>query len=290
MALILGIHVSQKSHVLDDKNPLPLHESIPRDLREFGLNACQIFTYGPRILSKNKYDIELVKKATEHINLTVHSAYPTTGIWKGQTKAKLTLFRNQLQSCRDIGAWGMVLHINKIKPDTIAAAMQQLLPIARDVGVCILLEMIASKADPMLTYETPEKLDRMCDTINAVTDASLHKWYGITIDTAHLWGAGFDDSKYIVMKNFFLNMKHAHKIMQIHLNGSSSDIHSGKDKHEIPFCPEDKIWSKIDKDEAGIRAVVEFAFKNKICMICEINRGEQKEVERSLNIIKGYVG
>ena len=97
--LILGVHVSQKSHVLDDKTPKELSLAIQRDVGELGLNACQIFTYGPRILVPNKLDVSKIKKVTHDINLSVHSAYPTTSVWKGLTQRKLTLFRNQLESC-----------------------------------------------------------------------------------------------------------------------------------------------------------------------------------------------
>jgi endonuclease IV len=289
MSLILGVHVSQKSHVLDDKTPSELSLAISRDLDTFGLNACQIFTYGPRILIKNKLDVDKIKSTTTDINLTVHSAYPTTSIWKNLTARKLTLFEQQIRSCRDINAWGLVLHINKIKPEVIASTMAEILPIAKSVGVCILLEMTASKADPELTYETPQKLDRMCEAIERKTDHLLHQWYGITIDTAHLWGAGIDISSYNNMKNFFDEMKRTDKIMQFHLNGSSANRYSGKDKHEIPFSKNDLIWKDIDPKEAGVRAIVEFAFSKSIAIICEINRGAQKDVENSMYTIKKYV-
>ena len=287
--LILGVHVSQKSHVLNDKTPKELSLAIQRDVGELGLNACQIFTYGPRILVPNKLDVSKIKKVTHDINLSVHSAYPTTSVWKGLTQRKLTLFRNQLESCKALNAWGMVLHINKITPQVLASTMAQLLPIAKEVGICILLEMVASKADPVLTYETPQKLDNMCNMINAQVDDTLQSWYGITIDTAHLWGAGVDITKYETVKAFLSEMKHNDKIMQFHLNGSSADRHSGKDKHEIPFSKADLIWKDTAPEDAGVRAIVEFAYSKSICIICEINRGDQKNVEHSIDLIKKYV-
>lgn len=290
MSLILGVHVSQKSNVLDDKDPSEIHLAIQRDTNKLGLNAAQIFTYGPRLLVPNNINVELVKQATEDIDLTVHSAYPTTSIWTSITPKKLSLFRHQMQSCNDISAWGMVLHINKVPPELIAERMRELLPIAKQTNVKILLEMISAKSHPILTYETYEKLDRMCDYINKATDPLLHKYYGINLDTAHLWGAGNKVvQQYDTMKAYFANMKHVDKILQFHLNGSSSLLGSGMDKHEIPFSSRDLIWKDINVDNAGIRAVVEFAYERNIPIICEINRGSEQEVIKSLKTIKSYV-
>ena len=98
MSLILGVHVSQKSNVLDDKEPSEIHLAIQRDTNKLGLNAAQIFTYGPRLLVPNNINVKLVKQATEDIDLTVHSAYPTTSVWTSITSKKLSLFRHQINS------------------------------------------------------------------------------------------------------------------------------------------------------------------------------------------------
>ena len=64
MSLILGVHVSQKSNVLDDKEPSEIHLAIQRDTNKLGLNAAQIFTYGPRLLVPNNINVKLVKSKT----------------------------------------------------------------------------------------------------------------------------------------------------------------------------------------------------------------------------------
>lgn len=71
-----------------------------------------------------------------------------------------------------------------------------------------------------------------------------------------------------------------------HLNGSSSALGSGKDKHEIAGGPDDLIWGGTNYDCSGVMAVVEYAKAHKIPIICEINRGSEENVNKLLDLIK----
>lgn len=292
--MLLGVHVTKSSHVLDDKtNAKDLSDAIKRDVEKLGLNAVQVFTYGPQYVVPNKINFEEVKKVTHDLDLTVHSAYATTGIWKVSTenhtdadsKKKLDIFKMQLLSCMKIGAWGMVLHVTKQYPDILADTMTLLKPLSKKSGIKVILEMVANKADPDKTYETPEKIDNLTTLIGP-----KEQWWGWTIDTAHLWGAGVDIKSYASMKGWLNRLTYKKKIVQFHLNGSSANCGSGKDKHEIAFSPDDKIWYGVKPEDSGVRAVVEFALENSITIICEINRGTEKEVIKSLNTIKKLAG
>ena len=289
MSLILGIHVGKTSSVLTDKKSIEIHEAIVRDVSKLGLNAAQIFTHGPRNSARIKMDYPSVSDVCSDIDLTVHSSYGTTTIWKNPSEKSITLVRKQLFACKSINAWALVIHINKVPPSLIAERMKELLPIAKELNVMILLEMIAAKADPILTYETNAKLDRLCSLINDNCAKELHQYYGINLDTAHLWGAGFDVRSYDTMEKYFANMKFANKIRQFHLNGSSSKMGSGKDTHEIVFSDKDLIWGEAAPDKSGVRAVVEFAYKHSIPIVCEINRGSEQDAKRSLSIVKKFV-
>lgn len=289
--ITLGVHVTKASHVLDDKtNAKSMSAAIMRDTSALPINAIQIFTYGPQYLVPNKIDFEEVVECTKDLDVTVHSAYMTTGIWKvtsenkndADSKKKIDLFKAQMLSTKKVGAWGMVLHVNKEYPDNLAKTMKVLKPIAQKAGVKIILEMVAVKADANRTYETPEKIDNLTTMIGA-----NESWWGWCVDTAHLWGAGVDIRSYDSMKTWLDSLTYKKKIVQFHLNGSSANRGSGKDKHEIAFSSDDKIWHGVKPEKSGLHAVVEFAIKHNITIICEINRGLESDVKKSLKTIIG---
>jgi deoxyribonuclease-4 len=292
--MILGVHIAKGSKTLDDKTPSKeMSDAIVRETNELGLNAAQIFTYGPRQIVPNKIDFEKVKKVTTDIDLSVHSAYATTGIWKvnkenkSQAKSKrmIDVVKLQLASCKKIGAHSLVIHINKIFPDVAATTMGFLAPYAKKIGVKVVLEMVASKADPDKTYETPEKIDNLTTMLGP-----KETWWGWCIDTAHLWGAGVDVSKYEYMKDWLDRLTYKKKVVMFHLNGSFAKRGSGKDKHAIAFSSDDVIWYGIKPEESGVRAIVEFAMKYKIPIICEINVGLEEDTLASLAAIKKLGG
>lgn len=282
---MIGVHVTKSSHVLDDKTEAAsMSEALERDVTSLELESAQIFTYGPRFIVANKIDFDEVKQFAQNIRLSVHSAYATTGIWKlfdkelDERKKLIAVFNSQMRSCEKVGAWGMVLHVVKVAPETVAKVMKKLLPIADKTGIKIVLEMVANKACA-LTYETPEKIDNVTHLIG---DGA----WGWCIDTAHLWGAGVDIRKYADMKNWLDRIVNKKRILQIHLNGSSADRGSGKDKHEIAFGPDDKIWYKIQPKDSGLLAIVEFAVEHNLDITLEINRGKEKYTRELIAIIK----
>lgn len=286
---MLGVHVNKTSSVLDNKGTADdLSEAIIRDTTELKINAAQIFTFGPRFMNPNKIDFPAVMSATWNVDLSVHSAYASVGIWKIDTqdcqssnsKKQIDNIKMQLISCQKANAWGLVLHITKVFPDVAARVMKVLKPTVKKSKICLLLEMVSNKADPDKTYETPEKIDNLTTLIGA------EDWWGWCVDTAHLWGAGFDCSSYEAMHSWLEALTYKDRIKMFHLNGSSAIKGSGADKHEIAFGPDDKIWNGIDPNESGVRAIVEFAYKRNIPLICEINRGSEKNVRISISRIK----
>ncbi len=286
---MFGVHVTKSSHVLDDKTEADtLSEAIARDAGQLELKSVQVFTYGPRFLVPNKVDFDEVKKvvAERQLDISVHSAYATTGIWKifdkslDERKKAIAVFSSQMRSCEKIGAWGMVLHVTKVDPETVAKVMKKIMPVAVRTNVKIVLEMVANKAGA-LTYETPEK-------INHVTELIGDGPWGWCIDTAHLWGAGVDVKKYASMAGWLERLQHKDRVLQIHLNGSSAARASGKDKHEIAFSPDDLIWYKVKPEESGLKAIVEFALERHLTVTLEVNRGAEKYTRALLAILNGW--
>jgi len=287
--MLLGVHVSRVSKVLDNKTSLPIDKAIVRDIDTLGLNCAQIYTYGPRNTKPNKLNIKAIIKATKNINLSVHSSYASVGVWKVNAENKntkkskfiLSHIYDQLKVCKSIKAYGFILHINRKHADEIAYVMKTFIKsYAKKTKVKILLEMVSSKADDRFTYETPEKIDNLTTLIGP-----KEKWWGWCVDTAHLWGAGVSVKSYEQMNQWLTSITYKKKILMIHLNGSSAKLHSGQDKHEIPMSHKDIIWNNTKKKN-GLYAIVKFALKYKSIIICEINRGKEHETIKSLETIK----
>ena len=285
----IGIHVSLSSNVLDDKKKAKsIYKAIERDTDALNIKCAQIFTHGPRSFSCNKYDKNLLKQISYKKEISVHTPYPMVTIWKinedniNDNKIKSTIknIDNQIKACQDIGAWGLVFHINKYLPKDVAYVINNvLLPIATKYKIKIILEMVSSKADNK-TYETPAKINKLNKLINN------SEWWCWCIDTAHLWGAGVNIQEKKNVDIWLKDLNMPEKIEMIHLNGSSAELGSGRDKHEIPFTEEDIMWYGIKPEESGLYSFVNFAAKKNISIICEINRGKQIDTIKCINIIK----
>jgi endonuclease IV len=285
--MLLGIHTNISGIFGDDKN---IESAIVRDSETFGINACQIFVMSPHAYScSSKINTSAVAKVCKQTEISVHSAYTTVGIWKvyddnvktPDSKKKLGFFEYQMKLTKELTGSCLVVHLTKIYPDEVAETMNILKKIAKKHKVRIGLEMTAVKSDSTRTYETPEKLDNLIKLLGPTKN-----YYGIVVDTAHLWGAGEDIASYDNMKNWLDRLTFKKKIILFHLNGSYSEKGSGKDKHAIPFNHDDLIFSKFKPENSGVRAVIEFAKKYKVPVILEINRGTTEEAKKTLEIIK----
>ncbi len=293
---MIGVHVSKISSVMDKKEEMEIPEAIIRDTDRYGLNACQIFTYGPRFIVKNKINYKKLCEVTDDINLCVHSAYQTTSIWKltsenyntPDMQKKILGFKNQLLSCVESKSWGLVLHVNKIQPSVMVKVLKLLKPIVKKTNVKLILEMIACKKDPFETYETPEKINNITSMIINEIQGD-HDWWGWCIDTAHIWSCGVNISSYDNMKSYLDKLTFPEKIILFHLNGSSAVFDSGKDKHEVIFGPDDIIWKDVKPQNSGVNAIIKFSIKYDIPIILEINRGLEKDIEIGINILKSLI-
>jgi deoxyribonuclease-4 len=288
MPLVLGIHVNKSNSFVPDSKSIDIQNAITRDVDEYGLNAAQIFASNPRSGIPLDIEYKSVMAATTDIDLSVHGSYTTVALWKvnndNKSSAKsqviLNRIRGEFNATKKIGAWSMVIHITKQLPEDLVESVNIIKPMVKKSGVQLALEMVANKADREKTYETPEKLNNLISLLGPDED-----YYGIVIDTAHIWGAGIDVRLYANMKDWLDRLVYKKKIIMFHLNGSESERSSGKDKHAICFSPEDKIWNGIAPHDSGVRAVVEFATTRNITIICEINRGSRNDAVKLFQTI-----
>jgi endonuclease IV len=295
---MLGIHVSRISKVLEkpNKDRDSMLNAIITDTSMLKINMAQIFTHGPRNYAANKMDHKGIKDYAHahNINLVVHSTYVTQllkVIDKDPKKAKMNIvhIEKQLKACSEIGAMGLVIHLPKHSddvPNQITSALKVLEPYSEQYNTTILLEISAHK--PSESYANPDNFNTLCETIhNKIKD---HTW-GICVDSAHVWASEVDISTAAQTKEWLSKLHYQHKIKLFHFNGSSSPFGVNKDVHEVAFSKEDKIWpthtfKMEDIKKTGGYKIVKFCKKNRIPIICEINRGTENSAEKSLYAIK----
>lgn len=234
--------------------------------------TMQLYTHGPRSYNKNPICDEKIINATKDMSIYVHSTHFSKP-WKGNVRGIIHI-QDQLKTAYSLGAQGLVVHLPKDLPSVVVEYMPQLY----HPHVMTILEMTSVKPDDHKTYETPAKINRLIDALEAASITN----YGLCIDTSHIWAAGQNVSTKSFMDEWFDQIEDKSKIVMIHLNGSSIDLGGGKDTHIIPFTKEDKIWGG-DKPTmyrlSGVKSCVEFSKTHNIPLILEINRGEEKDIE-----------
>lgn len=298
---MFGIHVAKKSKVLtgDKGNRKDMLKAIAIDTSELEINAVQIFTHGPRNMTRSNMDHENIKKYCKKngIYTVVHSTY-LTHPWSisDGTAASKRMFNHisdQLNAAGVIGAHGLVIHLPKYKPnissDAVLQTLKMLEPICQKEKVAIFLEIEAHK--PSESYGNPEHLNELCDLL--INELSAKTW-GITVDTAHIWASEIDLRKPSDTKNWLNSIKYPHKITLVHFNGSPVPFGSHKDMHAIAFSKDDVMWpiSNFDIETAmqtGGYKILKFCKKNNIPVICEINRGSEKDTRSSLKLIESIL-
>ena len=292
---MLGVHVSKTSHVLDTPHKIrkTMYDAITQDCSHLNINVCQIFVQGPRNSKMSNMDYIAIREIchSNHISLYVHSSYITVGIFsithKNKSSAKykkyIDIIVDQFKACDALYAKGLVIHLTKRTPESILESLEVLYPFISMFKTPLILEQPAKKPDPTKTYETPEQINILTKLIHqGLPDLN----WGWCIDTAHLYSAGIRVDDQPTMKTWLRNIEY-NNIKLFHLNGMSNKLfNTGKDTHEVVFGPDDDIWKTTTKiKKSSIFDILKYAKKNKIDIICEINRGTYEDIKYSIETL-----
>lgn len=258
----VGIHVFKG----DD-----MAESITEARKQCPLNAVQIFTHGPRNTKRVDHDYERIRDASRGIHVYVHSSYPTNP-WNG----KPAIFKHtidQFSSSSQIGSKGVVLHIPKLGPEAVSKPIKTLVAalVKKNLlkGQKVILEMKAVNKHATQSYESPEKINRLIETLR--DDGMTPDQVGICIDTAHIYAGKAEIHTYDEGLKYVNDLKYPQWICLLHLNGNVYDAKKrAGDKHAVPFDHEDKVWKGRSYKESGCRAFIEYARQKGIDFIVEI--------------------
>jgi len=299
----LGVHIAKVSHVLPtpNKNRKTMLDAIKKDCTELKLNCCQIFVSGPRSSKMNPMSYNDIKKYCddEKINIYAHSNYMSVGIFNvnkdnketPKSKNAIKTVLTQMEACDQLGSHGLVVHLSKKTPEEIIDSLKVLYPLIKKFKTPLLLEQPAKKPayleNKILTYETPEKINKLTELIIKELPNLIWGW---CLDTAHLYSAGIELDDFKITKKYFDDLKYPTYIKLFHLNGMSLEqFGTGKDVHRVVFGDDDDIWNpdchiddgcimkEIKKSSMWI--IVQFAKKNNIDVIMEINRGAYEQIK-----------
>lgn len=277
--MIIGVHCSKKAFpslvdAIKDK-----FDSIS-DEKESLIGAIQIHTHGPRNTSARKINaikiIEVMKSHNAKLFIhTSHLTYP----WK-DTSFHLKHADNQIRSANQLNADGIVFHLAKLSPIKLMPVIKKLIKMNHESGnrTTILLEMVSQKPNTY-SYETPEKINKLT---NELTSKNISdKQVGICIDTSHIFvNPDVKIRNYADAKQYLSKLTNISYIKLFHINGNC--LEGYRDCHTLPFNVDDLIWHGISYKQSGLRAFTEYAEKNNIPMILEINVGIFKDGIKTL--------
>lgn len=274
-----GIHVTRTG--LNGRRSRPIHTALTLDASQYGCSAAQIFVLNPRSSAEVKLEQTAIFSVSKDIQLYAHASYATH-----LNESRLII--RQLELCAKMGIKGLNVHLPLDEPQTIAAALVPHLPHCERLGVQILLENISSKSKHA---HTPAMLEAICKAIVTASGGGSGsdddaRW-GLCVDTAHLWACGVDVSTPKMMQDCLDHMPVAtSKIKLFHLNGATSRLGAGSDRHAIPGCPDDLIFGTAPLNKTGFWTVVQHAKKHGQSIILEINRGTDAELEAIAGVMR----
>jgi endonuclease IV len=288
--LFIGCHAYQYDSITNTRGIVNNMERLMEDIPV--INSFQIFGN----MSKEKKRLKkLIKKYK--LNVFVHGDYRRDNAFLSQSpsdkfKGSVKTIKKELELVSEIGAKGLVIHLNREFPLKIVEKLESIATyIPKDVK--IYLENGSQKPDPELSYEKPEQLNRLCEFIN--NSSILKNKIKLCIDTSHLWVGYIDVVTSEGVKKWLKALKYPEMIGLIHLNSNEQEVvkkdgdiilKPRKDKHKHIYLG---FWYSETENykNLGLSEFVKFAYKNRIPIILERHG---MTVHKEIDIIKSIVG
>ena len=237
-------------------------EKAPKRAYLLGCECFQIFTRSPRggrPSRLDKYVLDKFFEECEKFNFAdyyVHTPYFINLASKNEDvrNNSINLIREDLERASSLKAESIMTHLgsskNMIRQEAIDNVIDSVKKILKDYGgsAKLLLENSAGQGDTV-----GDKLEEIGEIIKKVKNEDL----GVCIDTAHLFGAGYDlrDKRSLNQTiGKISNTVGLDKVKLIHGNDSKVSLGEKKDRHE--YIGEGKIgiegFKEILKSEALI--------------------------------------
>lgn len=288
---MFGPHVGRKW--AEGKRP-----SITQHIREarcharscgFDARAFQIFIAGPQTLNMVVKDgeAEELRQYIEEENIFVvaHGTYQDVPWSESPRVAYMRKFiRKEVAAASKIGIAGIVVHLGVPDVDRVIEALPWLIPGAEgfdkirdpssEIRVDTRLYLEVPHVKPVNShYETAKKLGKLFKAIRKSVDPGL-RYFGLCIDTAHIWASGADISSYDKAAAWLEDLESLHRVIPpkallFHLNDNVNALGSGVDQHATLLQGE--IWGAYAQcpQKSGLAAFVDFAVRHDVPTILE---------------------
>lgn len=285
------------------------HMSIDRGFAEaaikagktYGANALQLFTKSPRsrvVKPLNPQDAKAFRDNCRELKIrfvVAHSSY-LINIAKPLSQAPwmLTDLKTDFERLAALGGDGVVVHIGKMLEQGLDQSIDHLVSNTQKVleeTATYLSENQAHEHAPYLIFEnTAGQGTELGSTLEEITliwtklkksQPEHFKRIKFCLDTAHLWGAGYDLSSRDSVNRFFnafdsaVGLKH---LACLHFNDSKKERGSKVDRHD------NLLQGQIGKE--GLKAIVKFAEINNIPLILETPEKDGHTHLGDLNIVR----
>ncbi len=242
---LLGIHISTGGGLL----------AGARHAREIGCTTFQIMSGNPSAWNPGKLDLEAAVAFREYVAehdlapVFLHAGYLINLSCRIGRNAPIyaksvKLLRANMDRAIALGCEGVVFHLGSRKDGTPEEARAALVN-----GICRLEKeggpFPPGVEPPELLLEnsagagglTGSRFEELAAVLDAVEDAGSCLPLGVCLDTAHLWGAGYDLSTPAAARRViddFDRLVGLKRLRMIHFNDSAVELGSLKDRHEHP--------------------------------------------------------
>lgn len=244
---------------------------------DLDLRGFQVFVAGPRVRKMliNAEGEKSLRKylKSNNIKLVAHGTY-TDSPWTHKPHA-IQFIKEELEVCFRSGICGLVIHLGVPGEDVVAEVLPKLVQTYFD----------SSDPEDVLTtpprlylenphvkpvnskYHTPEQLNSLYRLTKELDPHEL--FFGVCVDTAHLWSCGEDVSTYELAKSWLDRLEVPRKALIFHLNDSQLDLGAGID-HHAPLMS-GQIWGKFADTPklSGLWAFLEYAVEHDILTVLE---------------------
>lgn len=230
----LGIHIRTGGGLL----------AAARHAREIGCTSFQIMSGNPSAWDPGRLDphkaAEFAAYTGEHDLRPVflHAGYLINLSCRSGRNAliherSVKLLQANIDRARALGCAHVVFHAGSRRGASAEASLAALLDgLARldTGGVTLLLENGAGSGDTACS-----RLEELAQVLDAVAERGIAAPLGICLDTAHMWGAGYDLASPAAARRLlgeFDRLVGAGRLQLVHLNDSPLERGSLRDRHE----------------------------------------------------------
>jgi len=244
---LLGIHIRTAAGLITGA----------RHAREIGCTTFQIMSGNPSAWNPGELDVGQAERFAAYLDETgmrpvfLHAGYLINLSCRTGRNAPLyaksvTLLKKTMERAAALSCEYVVVHLGSRRGTSTAAAMESLVD-----GICKLGEDACGagghRDGPMLLMENSagagetvgSTFEELAEIFSAIKKRRVKLPLGVCLDTAHLWGAGYDMTTGAAarrMVDAFDQTVGIERLHLIHLNDSPLERGAKRDKHEHLGC------------------------------------------------------